>query len=39
MVLIVCHMWRFYQTGHLLAGTIKDTVTRYAHQMGHHVVR
>lgn len=27
------------QPGHLLAGTIKDTVTRYAHQRGHHVVR
>ena len=27
------------KTGHLLAGTIKDTVTRYAHQNGHHVVR
>lgn len=26
-------------TGHLLAGTIKDTVTRFAHQKGHHVVR
>lgn len=26
-------------TGHLLAGTIKDTVTRFAHQRGHHVVR
>lgn len=25
--------------GHLLAGTIKDTVTRYAHQTGHHVAR
>ncbi|CAM9582566.1 unnamed protein product [Chrysoparadoxa australica] len=25
--------------GHLLAGTIKDTVTRYAHQTGHHVRR
>jgi isoleucyl-tRNA synthetase len=25
--------------GHILAGTIKDTVTRYAHQTGHHVVR
>eukprot|EP01105_Mastigella_eilhardi_P022983 TRINITY_DN5749_c0_g1_i1.p1 TRINITY_DN5749_c0_g1~~TRINITY_DN5749_c0_g1_i1.p1 ORF type:complete len:1133 (-),score=359.61 TRINITY_DN5749_c0_g1_i1:58-3456(-) len=25
--------------GHLLAGTIKDTVTRYAHQTGHHVNR
>jgi len=25
--------------GHLLAGTIKDTVTRFAHQKGHHVVR
>lgn len=25
--------------GHLLAGTIKDSVTRYAHQTGHHVVR
>ncbi|KAJ3333183.1 isoleucine--tRNA ligase [Blyttiomyces sp. JEL0837] len=25
--------------GHLLAGTIKDTVTRYAHQTGHHVER
>jgi hypothetical protein len=29
----------FRVTGHLLAGTIKDTVTRYAHQTGHHVVR
>ena len=25
--------------GHLLAGTIKDTVTRYAHQTGHYVQR
>ncbi|XP_065901118.1 isoleucine--tRNA ligase, cytoplasmic-like isoform X2 [Dysidea avara] len=25
--------------GHILAGTIKDTVTRYAHQTGHHVER
>jgi isoleucyl-tRNA synthetase len=25
--------------GHILAGTIKDTVTRYAHQTGHHVKR
>lgn len=25
--------------GHLLAGTIKDIVTRYAHQTGHHVER
>ncbi|RNF26894.1 isoleucine--tRNA ligase [Trypanosoma conorhini] len=25
--------------GHLLAGTIKDVVCRYAHQTGHHVVR
>ncbi|CAH8626208.1 unnamed protein product [Heterobilharzia americana] len=25
--------------GHLLAGTIKDIVTRYAHQRGHHVER
>ena len=23
----------------MLAGTIKDTVTRFAHQKGHHVVR
>eukprot|EP00211_Chloroparvula_japonica_P000221 CAMPEP_0119132324 /NCGR_PEP_ID=MMETSP1310-20130426/11776_1 /TAXON_ID=464262 /ORGANISM="Genus nov. species nov., Strain RCC2339" /LENGTH=1076 /DNA_ID=CAMNT_0007122951 /DNA_START=6 /DNA_END=3236 /DNA_ORIENTATION=- len=25
--------------GHILAGTIKDTVTRYAHMNGNHVVR
>lgn len=25
--------------GHLLAGTIKDVVTRFAHQRGHHVER
>ncbi|EGC32927.1 isoleucyl-tRNA synthetase [Dictyostelium purpureum] len=25
--------------GHLLTGTIKDTITRYAHQTGHHVER
>jgi len=25
--------------GHILAGTIKDVVTRYAHQTGHHVNR
>jgi isoleucyl-tRNA synthetase len=25
--------------GHILAGTIKDTVTRYAHMTGHHVDR
>ncbi len=25
--------------GHLLAGTIKDVVTRYAHQTGHYVER
>jgi len=25
--------------GHILAGTIKDTVTRYAHQTGYHVSR
>lgn len=25
--------------GHLLAGTIKDVVTRFAHQTGHHVER
>lgn len=25
--------------GHILAGTIKDIVTRYAHQTGHHVPR
>lgn len=25
--------------GHILAGTIKDVVTRYAHQTGHHVTR
>ena len=25
--------------GHLLAGTIKDTVTRYWHQNGYHVER
>lgn len=24
---------------HILAGTIKDTVTRYAHQTGHYVSR
>ena len=25
--------------GHILAGTIKDVVCRYAHQTGHHVER
>lgn len=25
--------------GHILAGTIKDIVTRFAHQSGHHVTR
>lgn len=25
--------------GHILAGTIKDVVTRYAHQQGYHVER
>ncbi|KYQ89108.1 isoleucyl-tRNA synthetase [Tieghemostelium lacteum] len=25
--------------GHILTGTIKDTITRYAHQTGHHVER
>ena len=25
--------------GHILAGTIKDVVTRFAHQTGHHVTR
>ena len=25
--------------GHILAGTINDIVTRYAHQTGHHVIR
>lgn len=25
--------------GHILAGTIKDVVTRWAHQTGHHVER
>ncbi|CAI5744746.1 unnamed protein product [Peronospora destructor] len=25
--------------GHILAGTIKDTITRYAHQTGHYVER
>lgn len=25
--------------GHILAGTIKDVITRYAHQTGHHVER
>merc|ERR1719453_1656134 len=25
--------------GHILAGTIKDVVTRFAHQTGHHVSR
>lgn len=25
--------------GHILAGTIKDVVTRYAHQQGFHVAR
>lgn len=25
--------------GHILAGTIKDIITRYAHQTGHHVER
>ena len=25
--------------GHILAGTIKDTVTRWAYQTGHHVER
>lgn len=25
--------------GHITAGTIKDVVTRYAHQTGHHVLR
>lgn len=25
--------------GHILAGTIKDIVTRYAHQTNHHVIR
>jgi hypothetical protein len=25
--------------GHILAGTMKDIVTRYAHQTGHHVER
>ena len=25
--------------GHILAGTIKDVVTRYAHQTGHYVER
>jgi isoleucyl-tRNA synthetase len=25
--------------GHILAGTVKDVVTRYAHQTGHHVPR
>lgn len=31
--------WLIDCVGHLLAGTIKDTVTRFAHQKGHHVVR
>ena len=26
-------------SSHILAGTIKDTVTRFAHQTGHHVER
>ena len=30
-------MW--WCPGHILAGTIKDTVTRYAHQTGHYVSR
>lgn len=25
--------------GHILAGTVKDVVTRWAHQTGHHVER
>lgn len=25
--------------GHVLAGTVKDIVTRFAHQSGHHVGR
>lgn len=25
--------------GHILAGTMKDMVTRFAHQTGHHVIR
>jgi len=25
--------------GHILAGTIKDTITRYYHQKGHHITR
>ena len=25
--------------GHILAGTIKDTITRFQHMMGHHVER
>lgn len=29
----------FYAVRHFLAGTIKDTVTRYAHQTGHYVSR
>lgn len=46
---IFAHRYTFYDGppfatglphyGHILAGTIKDVVTRYAHQMGYHVER
>lgn len=37
IVLIILQL--LYLDRHLLAGTIKDTVTRYAHQTGHYVSR
>lgn len=45
----MCHRFNFYDGppfatglphyGHILAGTIKDIVTRFAHQSGFHVDR
>jgi isoleucyl-tRNA synthetase len=37
--LILIELTVFYLFSHILAGTIKDTVTRYAHQTGHYVSR
>ena len=35
----LCNDHFVYIFRHILAGTIKDTVTRYAHQTGHYVSR
>ena len=39
MISYICTTTTHPSYGHILAGTIKDSITRYAHQTGHHVER